>query len=212
MLALANNLANKIANKLEDAFMTQNRIRTALMDAAIAVVARDGLDKLTTRSIASECDLHDTYIYRYFLDKEDLLKRAFLREDKKMVDLMLREDFLEVESSLRDKLYKMWMPAWEYLLEHPDNCKFYVRYYYSVHFQKDAITDFEENNRVLKRRFKEIFSKEQDIELLFHYNIDTMLLLAMRVATGELENREELKNEVFELMYSINKVYSERYS
>ena len=49
--------------------MTQNRIRTALMDATVKVVARDGLEKLTTRSIANECELHDTYIYRYFLDK-----------------------------------------------------------------------------------------------------------------------------------------------
>ena len=192
--------------------MTQNRIRTALMDAAVAVVARDGLDKLTTRSIASECDLHDAYIYRYFLDKEDLLKRAFMREDKKMVDLMLAGMTQEEVEGLefKEKLRRLWMPAWDYLLKHPNECKFYVRYYYSVHFEKDAIKDFEENNRVLKERFKSIFFEERDVELLFHYNIDTMLHLAIRVATGELPNDETLANEVFELMYAINKVYSER--
>lgn len=59
--------------------MTYSKVRNQLMDGVIKVVARDGFDKLTTRSIASECGLHDTYIYRYFLDKEDLMRRAFIR-------------------------------------------------------------------------------------------------------------------------------------
>ena len=192
--------------------MTQNRIRTALMDAAIAVVARDGLDKLTTRSIASECDLHDTYIYRYFIDKEDLLKRAFVREDQKMVDMMMKGlEPSEIEGlDFRERLRRLWMPAWEYLLDHPDNCKFYVRYYYSVHFEKDAMEEFNENNDELKKKFQGIFFSDIDVELLFHYNIDTMLHLGMRVATGEIPNEENLKNEIFELMYSINKSFIER--
>ncbi len=194
--------------------MTQNRIRKALMDATISVVARDGLDKLTTRSIASECELHDTYIYRYFLDKDDLLKRTFMREDKRMIDLMLdsvSKANLE-ELDFKESLRLLWMPAWEYLIDHPDVCKFYARYYYSVHFEKDALEDFKENNKSLKNKFKSIFSLDKDVDFLFHYNIDTMLHLTIRVATGEIPKDARLKEAVFALMYSINKVYMEQFN
>ena len=67
-------------------------------------------------------------------------------------------------------------------------------------------------NSCSRNKMRDIFFEERDVELLFHYNIDTMLHLAIRVATGELPNDETLANEVFELMYAINKVYSERYS
>ena len=194
--------------------MTQNRIRTALMDATVKCVARDGLDKLTTRSIASECELHDTYIYRYFIDKDDLLKRTFIREDQKMIELML-ESATKVDTenlSFRENLRLLWMPAWDYLMEHPDECKFYVRYYYSVHFEKDALEEFKDNNEALKAKFRKIFFDNKEIEFLFHYNIDTMLHLTMRIATGEIENDENVREEVFELMYSVNKVYMERFN
>lgn len=194
--------------------MTQNRIRTALMDATVKCVARDGLDKLTTRSIASECELHDTYIYRYFIDKDDLLKRTFIREDQKMIELML-ESASKVDTenlSFRENLRLLWMPAWDYLMEHPNECKFYVRYYYSVHFEKDALEEFKDNNEALKAKFRKIFFDNKEIEFLFHYNIDTMLHLTMRIATGEIENDENIRDEVFELMYSVNKVYMERFN
>ena len=194
--------------------MTQNRIRTALMDATVKCVARDGLDKLTTRSIASECELHDTYIYRYFIDKDDLLKRTFIREDQKMIELMLESaSRVDTENlSFRENLRLLWMPAWDYLMEHPNECKFYVRYYYSVHFEKDALEEFKDNNEALKDKFRKIFFDNKEIEFLFHYNIDTMLHLTMRIATGEIENDENVRDEVFELMYSVNKVYMERFN
>jgi AcrR family transcriptional regulator len=108
------------------------------MDATVQVVAREGLEKLTTRSIASECDLHDTYIYRYFLSKEDLLKRTFLREDKLLNDIILERmkntDLSEMH--FREKLELIWFDTWKLFVENPDRCKFYVRYYYSLFFSK----------------------------------------------------------------------------
>ena len=79
------------------------------MDSSIKVEAREGLDKLTTRSIASECDLHDAYIYRYFIDKDDLLKKAFLREDRVLTEkIMSNAGVFEMEGlSFRERLRAM---------------------------------------------------------------------------------------------------------
>ena len=191
--------------------MTHNRIRTALMDATVKIVAEDGLEKLTTRSIASECDLHDAYIYRYFIDKDDLLKRTFLREDKLLNDIILeriRNTNLD-ELHFREKLELMWMDTWDLFIDNPDKCKFYVRYYYSTNFQ-DAIDEYKEGNKELISTFKTFFKTDLDVEMLYHYNIDTLLHMAMRVAIGELENTETVKREIFELIYSINLIFTKK--
>ncbi len=192
--------------------MTQHRIRTALMDATVQIVARDGLDKLTTRSIATECDLHDTYIYRYFIDKEDLLARTFIREERKIVDYMMEhvKSKDRDEDSFREKMINLWRPLWEYLIENPNSCKFYARYYYSPHFTSDALADYQVNNSAVKEHFKSILPKGVDAEIIYRHNVDTLLHLAMRIAVGDYEYRDDLDEEIFDLMYSINESFIER--
>lgn len=189
--------------------MTYSKVRDQLMDGVIKVVARDGFDKLTTRSIASECGLHDTYIYRYFLDKEDLMRRAFIREDKKMTGLMLdnisKMDINEL--TFEEKLRNLWLPVWDYLISHPDSCRFYVRYYYSAHFEGEVVEEFRDNNEQLKRLFKSFFPDSKDTEVLFHHNVDTVLHLAMRFTIGELIDKGNLREDVLKLICSINKAY-----
>lgn len=189
--------------------MTQNRIRNALMDGAIKVVARDGLEKITTRSIASECDLHDAYIYRYFIDKDDLLMRTFIREDKAMT-ARIKENLEKSDlkgKSIEEVLRTIVMPIWEFLMENEDVCKFYVRYYYSIHFEKDAIEEFREDNRTLRGTFEDLFPQGADLELMFHYHMDTLLNIAMKVTTDEIEKTPDIGERVFKLLYSVTKVF-----
>lgn len=189
--------------------MTQNRIRNALMDGAIKVVARDGLEKITTRSIASECDLHDAYIYRYFIDKDDLLMRTFIREDKAMT-ARIKENLEKSDlkgKSIEEVLRAIVMPIWEFLMENEDVCKFYVRYYYSIHFEKDAIEEFREDNRTLRGTFEDLFPQGADLELMFHYHMDTLLNIAMKVTTDEIKKTPDIGERVFKLLYSVTKVF-----
>ena len=44
--------------------------RELLIDAAICVVARDGLDRATTKAIAAAAACNEVYIYRNFGSKE----------------------------------------------------------------------------------------------------------------------------------------------
>lgn len=191
--------------------MTQNRIRTALMDSAIKVVARDGLDKVTTRSIATECNLHDTYIYRYFIDKEDLLKRTFLREDKRLNDKII-EKLHEVgteNKTFKELMKSVLMPIWDYLMDNEDICKFYVRYYYSEYFVKDAMADFKADFIRLESAFAHVMPSGKDSEMIFQHNLDTMLSMAIKVTTGQIAKSDDIDERVFNLLYSITKVFLE---
>lgn len=45
--------------------MEVQEMRQVFIDSAVRVVARDGLEKTTTKAIASEAKLNEAYIYIY---------------------------------------------------------------------------------------------------------------------------------------------------
>lgn len=51
--------------------------KQAFIESAIRVVAREGLDKATTKAIAADAGLNEAYIYRCFESKEAMLRDAF---------------------------------------------------------------------------------------------------------------------------------------
>lgn len=59
----------------------ERNAKQAFIDGTVRVVARDGLDKTTTKAIATEAGLSEAYIYRCFESKEALLRAAFHMED-----------------------------------------------------------------------------------------------------------------------------------
>ena len=65
--------------------------KKALIKSVVGVVARDGLENTTTKSIAKEADINEAYIYRCFNNKEDLLRSAFHMEDVRFLDLLLKK-------------------------------------------------------------------------------------------------------------------------
>ena len=191
--------------------MTQNRIRNALMDGAVRLAAKEGIEKLTTRNIAAECDLHDAYIYRYFIDKDDLISQAFLREDREL-NRRIAEGIANADMSsltLEKSLRIVLMPIWEYLVANEDVCKFYVRYYYSIYFKKFTLKEFKTGNSRFKEAFDKMFPSNMDTEIVLLYAMDTILSMAMKVVCGEINKTSDIEERVFKLIYSIVKTFIE---
>lgn len=61
--------------------MEVQEMRQVFIDSAVRVVARDGMEKTTTKAIASEAKLNEAYIYKCFSGKDDLLSAALHMED-----------------------------------------------------------------------------------------------------------------------------------
>lgn len=66
--------------------MKQDDTRLKLIDGTIHVIARDGLDKATTKSIGEETSINQAYIYRHFEDKEDMFAKTFESLDEELVN------------------------------------------------------------------------------------------------------------------------------
>ena len=182
-----------------------NKNRQKLIDGAIKAVAECGLEGLTTRSIEQYSGLKDSYIYRYFEDKEDLLKKAFLREDETFVRVI--EHYFpimyEEKYEFRERCYLLWQNCWKYLISNPDTCKFYVRYYYSTYFKQKASESHIIICSSLMDKVKNAFPKDVNTTLLLHHLLETMLNFGMKVAMGEAEDSDEYLRTTFNFCYNI---------
>ena len=71
--------------------MEVQEMRQVFIDSAVRVVARDGLEKTTTKAIASEAKLNEAYIYKCFSGKDDLLSAALHMEDVNFANLLQKD-------------------------------------------------------------------------------------------------------------------------
>ena len=68
--------------------MEQESMKQAFMECAVRVVARDGMEKATTKAIAAEAKLNEAYIYKCFSNKDELLSAALHMEDVRLANLL----------------------------------------------------------------------------------------------------------------------------
>ena len=188
-----------------------NKIRAQLIDGAIKAVSEFGLEGLTTRNIEAACGVTDSYIYRYYENKEDLLRKAFIREDNTLISVIDHYFPVMQEEKLiyRDRCYALWKPCWDYLVARPDVCKFYVRFYYSTYFKQFVSEEHLKMCEVVIDKMKTAFPKQTNIEMILHHILETLLGYGMKVATGEVDNTPENADIVFNILFNIVSAYTD---
>lgn len=177
--------------------------RELLQDAAVLVVARDGLDHATTKSIAGEAACNEVYIYRNFGSKEGLLQAAFNRADIAFVQNVLKHiDVMdEADRSLEERCHALWDPVWAFCVGKPDIVQFYLRYYYSAQFLASAHALHHRNYQQLQARLSRYFVSSHDSWLLMAHVFETILSFVSHVLCGDLEDTPELDEQVFGLIF-----------
>lgn len=180
------------------------QIRQAFIDSVIRVVARVGLVKATTKAIAAEAGLNETYIYKCFSSKDELFRIAFEQEDDRFARLLRGTLPVMQRAGLtwRERAFLLWSQCWEFVLDKEEDCLFYIRYYYSAECRKYAydrhLRCFHELAGVISASFR----PETNTDMLMHQIFDTMLAFSLRVLNGEMENNEETTKWTFRQIYS----------
>ena len=184
--------------------MELQNIKQALIDSAVRVVARDGVEKATTKAIAAEAKLNEAYIYKCFPSKDELLSEAFLMEDTRFSTFLGKTlPVMRTPGLLwRERAYILWKRSWEHILGIPDDCGFYIRYYYSASCRAHAYEMHLACYKPLIERASHVFLPGTNMDMLIHQIFSTMLFFASRVLNGELENSEATTQWAFEQIYS----------
>lgn len=179
--------------------MEINEMQQAFKNATVHVVARDGLDKVTTKAIAKEAKLNEAYIYKCFAGKDDLLNEALHMEDANFA-VLLNELFpviYDERLSYRERAYVIWKRSWDFILEERDDCIFYIRFYFASIGLNHVYRKHMDAYWPLVERVRPLFKDGTNMEMLCHQVFCTMLFFAARVMDGDMPNDEETTAWVF---------------
>ena len=135
--------------------MKNGEIRQGLIDGTIRVIAKEGLEKASTKLIGTTTSINEVYIYRCFKSKEDMFNETFAFLDDELVtkvlqhiDVMYMQEF---EFLIRCKIF--FNSIWRFVLGNRDKCVTYIRYYYSPYFQKFSAEKHKERFAPLLNKF-----------------------------------------------------------
>lgn len=131
-------------------------MKQVFLQSAIRVVAREGLDKATTKAIAKEAHLNEAYIYKCYSGKDELLNDALIMEDKNFADLLYETLPVMHDSRLpwKSRAFVLWKRSWDFILEEPDDCIFYIRFYFASRVMNG---DLENNEETTLWTFEQIY-------------------------------------------------------
>lgn len=183
--------------------MKKEEMRLNLINATIRIIAREGLDKATTKSIANEAGLNEVYIYRNFKDKEDLFVKAYELLDRELLDtLMSNISIMTVDSiDFIDRCRLLFEKLWDFMVGNSDRCLCYVRYFYSPYFAKYSIESHRLAYDHVVELFTPSFTDDADVWMILNHILDVIMSFAVKVHTGQLENDEGNRYHVFNVIY-----------
>ena len=189
--------------------MKRDEIRQRLIDGTIRVIAKDGLDRASTKQIGQLTAINEAYIYRCFEDKEDLFCKAFDVLDEELfsktmqhVDVMYMKN-LEYETRCRFYFFAVW----KFLLGNRDKCLAYMRYFYSPNFTKHSAASHKDRFAPLLEKFKDAFKEEADIWMILNHILNVMLDFAINVHNDQMPNSDIYAEHVFRVVYASVKQY-----
>ena len=190
-------------------------IKELLINNVIRLVAEGGFEKATTKAITysgetlSDIKLNEVYIYRLFENKEHLYERTFEFLDAKLLfafkDAVGEID--EIGTEIKNKLNKVFLKVWCFVLENETVCRCYVRYYYSVYFRGRSLEVHNKHFESVIEAFLPLFKKEADVKAIMHCVFTTLLDFAIRVYNGELENNSINASNIFNVIYCVMSSY-----
>lgn len=179
-------------------------IRRALIDGTVRVVARNGLDKATTKALATEAGVNEVNIYRMFDGKDDLLRKTFSAVDTELVsELHSHLPIMEVTAiPIGLRCHALFFFVWKYLVGNSEKCLYFVRYYYSPYFEKYSAEEHKQNYITVVEKFAPAFKEGVDVWTMLIHILDIMLSAAVKVFRKEIPDTDEAAERVYNLVYS----------
>lgn len=189
--------------------MKKEEMRLSLINATIRIISRGGLDKATTKSIATEANLNEVYIYRNFSDKEDLFVKTFNALDNELLSAISKNvSVMWVESiAFTDRCRILFDNMWNFLISNKERCLCYIYYFYSPYFASYSIDTHRTSYENIVQLFTPAFVEGTDVWMLLNHMLDVILSFAVKVHTGQLEDTLDNRYHIFNVIYQAVKAY-----
>ena len=184
--------------------MKSDELRHGLIDGAIHVIAKDGLDKASTKQIGLATGINEVYIYRYFKDKEDLFAKTFSSLDDELVNKVMQHVSImyiaDIEYKTRCKVF--FISIWRFLVGNREKCLTFVRYYYSTYFLKYSVEEHKKRYMPVVEKFKDAFTEESDVWMILNHILNVMLDFAVKVHNKQMSDEDDYVEHIFRVIYA----------
>lgn len=184
--------------------MDQEDYKRKLKESVIHIITTDGMDRVTTKAVASYAQLNEGYIYRLFNDKDTLLKETFDQLDRKLIGGILKYlpvmDITTIE--IKERCRALFFMVWKFIICMPDRCHAFIRYYYSPYFSRLSAQKHRQDYQAVVEAFKPLFRNEADAWRLLNHVLDFMLTSSIRLIRGEIDDSDETADDLFRIIYS----------
>jgi len=181
--------------------------RQALLDAVKTAVSKYGVDGASTRKIGETAHVDDSYIYRFFNDREDLLFQAYMMYMTPMMDeavrLMRELTGNKLGLHLRDCAGVVFRYVWEKLVSDPELCSFANYYYHSHLFQESAAEYHAKQVDDIVNALSWLFWNEAEAKNCIYALFTLVFDNTHNVVMGRLANTPETEQLVFDLLFNI---------
>ena len=197
----------------------ETEIKELLISNAIHLIATGGFEKATTKELAHnggdlpDFRMNDVYVYRIFGSKENVYEAAFDRLDRELSGCCREAYIMAMKTeptlghSIKQKVFNFFETVWEFILGNEERCRCYVRYYYSVYFKGRS---YDEHKRLFAGLISDmagIFKEEADVFAILHSVFISMLDFAIRVYNGEVQNNDEDRPHIFNVLFCMMSTY-----
>ncbi len=190
-------------------------IKQLLINNAINLIADGGFEGATVKELVRYggdlpgFKMNDVYIYRIFGSKESLYEAAFLSLNNELYYSFKNgiEAIGGFGADPREKLYEFFTRAWKFVLHNERRCRCYVRYYYSIYFKGHTLDAHNEHFNKIVSVMAPIFKAEADVFSIMHSVFVSLLDFGIRVYNGDLEDSEENRTHIFNVLYCMIATY-----
>ncbi len=183
--------------------MKHQNVRETLIERTIAVIANEGLDRTTTKAVVTGTGINEAYIYRQFLDKDDMLVKTFDSLDEELLGKVL--EYLSVmemtDLPFKERCWLYFSAVWEFLIGHREKCLAFVQYFYSPYFSRYSAEDHKRRFQVVVEKFGVVFREEADVWMILNHILNVMLDFAVKVHNGQMSTSDSYTEHVFRVIY-----------
>ena len=178
--------------------------RISLIESTIHTISSVGIDRATTKLLATKAGVNEAYIYRIFGGKEELFFETFTYIDKQFAAHLLKcfKTIAGCPNGVEENFHKVLSQIWDFALNDKEKCSFFIRYYYSRYYTKQSSIEREKIYDKVMFVIKKIFKDGTDTWWLFNYMLDVIFASAVKVLRDELPDDEQTRENIFSLLYA----------
>lgn len=189
--------------------MKTEDIRESLIKGTIQTVSDVGIDRATTKLLATNANVNEVYIYRLFGGKEELFRATYDYIDYQFASIILKNLKQSKSKSENFETYTrvVFDNFWEFSLNNKEVCSFFIKYYYSRYYTKQISDDRKKIYAKAMAIFSTAFKNGTDTWWLFNHILDVVFSSAVKVLRGEIEDDKQTQENVFNLLLPAIKQY-----